>query len=257
MGRGGSAANMAVVLGAHHDVVYVGVIGSDVQGELFVRDLRDAGVTTLLETLPGSTGVVVALVSSDGQRAMMTDRGVNSQLSLEAVQHALVEPFEHLHVSGYTILDDATREVGAAVLESARERGATTSVDVCSVGPLRQLGASVFRSAVGHVTMLFANEEESLALAEVPDTDVALDELATLANEVMVTRGNRGAVVLCNGEAFERPSRSLDIIDTTGAGDAASGAYLSARLSGLAIGEALEFAMLQASMVVGGLGSRG
>ena len=105
--------------------------------------------------------------------------------------------------------------------------------------------------------MLFANEEESLALAEVPDTDVALDELATLANEVMVTRGNRGAVVLCNGEAFERPSRSLDIIDTTGAGDAASGAYLSARLSGLAIGEALEFAMLQASMVVGGLGSRG
>ena len=74
--RGGSAANLSVVLADEHDVVYVGVVGDDVAGEMFIRDLEESGVGANLEMEHGPTGVVVAVVAPDGQRAMMTDRGV-------------------------------------------------------------------------------------------------------------------------------------------------------------------------------------
>jgi sugar/nucleoside kinase (ribokinase family) len=255
--RGGSAANMAVALGAHHDVVYVGVVGNDEPGEMFARDLEDAGIGAELQVEEGSTGVVVAIVADDGQRAMMTDRGVNSLLSIDTVNDALSGHFDHLHVSGYTILDDATRPVAASALETARARGASTSVDACSVGPLAMLGAVEFLESAGHVTMLFANEEEALLLSGADDVKGAGAALRVAGDEVVITRGTNGAVVARGNDEWTQLSRNVEIVDTTGAGDAATGAYLSARLNGLDCDESLRLAMESASSVVGGLGSRG
>ncbi len=105
MGRGGSAANIAVEVALNHHVSFVGVIGDDSAGDVFQRDLREADVTPLVTTMPGSTGVVVAFVNDRGQRAMLTDRGVNPRLSADVIQRGLEGNFDHLHVSGYTVLD--------------------------------------------------------------------------------------------------------------------------------------------------------
>lgn len=255
--RGGAAANLAVALGEHHDVRYVGAVGDDESGAMFARELDDAGVTPQLQVFAGSTGVVVALVSDEGQRAMMTDRGVNSLLSLEGVLGVLGDEFDHLHVSGYTVLDDATRHVASAALEVARLRGSSTSVDVCSVGPLARLGSEEFLAAIGRVTMLFANEEESLLLAGVGDVDRASERLCDVAQEVVITLGPRGAMVRRGGERWTSTSKDVVVVDTTGAGDAAAGAYLAGRLDGIACVEALALAMTSAATVVGGLGARG
>jgi sugar/nucleoside kinase (ribokinase family) len=254
--RGGSAANLAVALGANHDVVYVGVVGDDEPGEMFARDLEEAGIGAELQIEEGSTGVVVAIVSGDGQRAMMTDRGVNSLLSMDTVDDAFAEPFDHLHVSGYTILDDATRRVAMMALDSARASGASTSVDTCSAAPLARLGAPQFLRAAGKVPMLFANEEEALLLSGAADVERAGTVLREVSGEVVITRGSNGAMVVRDGRAWAQPSLPVDVVDTTGAGDAATGAYLAARLDGLDCGEALNRAMRRASSVVGVLGSR-
>ena len=255
--RGGSAANLAVALGERHDVRYVGAVGDDESGAMFARELDEAGVTPQLQVFAGSTGVVVALVNDDGQRAMLTDRGVNSQLSLEGVLNVLADEFDHLHVSGYTVLDDATRHVASAALEVARSRGSSTSVDVCSVGPLARLGPEEFLTAIGRVTMLFANEEESLLLAGVGDVDRASERLGDVAQEVVITLGDRGAMVRRGGELWTSDSKDVAVVDTTGAGDAAAGAYLAGRLDGIACAVALALAMTSAATVVGGLGARG
>ncbi len=255
--RGGSAANMAVALGAHHDVVYVGVVGNDEPGEMFARDLEDAGIGAELQVEEGSTGVVVAIVADDGQRAMMTDRGVNSLLSIDTVNDALSGHFDHLHVSGYTILDGATRLVAATALETARARGASTSVDACSVGPLAKLGAVEFLESAGHVTMMFANEEEALLLSGATDAESAGAALCQASDEVVITRGRDGALVVRGTQIWRQLSLNVEIIDTTGAGDAATGAYLAARLRGVECEEALKLSMEAASTIVGGLGSRG
>jgi sugar/nucleoside kinase (ribokinase family) len=255
--RGGAAANVAVALASFgHDVVYVGVIGDDVFGTMFADDLQHNGVSAQLEVASGSTGIVVALVAPDGQRSMMTDRGVNGLLTLDAVRLALDQPFNHLHVSGYTLLDERTRATGALALALARERGLTTSVDVCSVGPLAQVTAATFLGAAESASMLFANEEEAVLLADTAGVDEAASLLARDFDEVFVTRGRQGALAVIGDQRWHEDSQSLEVLDTTGAGDAASGAYLAARLDGDEPSAALVQAMVLAATVVRGLGAR-
>jgi sugar/nucleoside kinase (ribokinase family) len=162
-----------------------------------------------------------------------------------------------VHVSGYSLLDDHTRAVAVAALEKARGLGRTTSVDVCSVAPLRVVTADVFMNAADDVTCLFANEEEAQFLSDSTSTDEAVTHLADRFNEVVVTRGSKGAVARKDGVTSSVDSSSDTVIDTTGAGDAATGAYLAVRLGDGSIDEGLAAAMQAAAVVVRGLGSRG
>jgi ribokinase len=255
LGRGGSGANLAVALArAGHSVTYVGAVGHDSAGATWRDDLAASAVRASLEDVDAPTGVVVALVDETGQRAMFTDRGANRLLSREFVFRALAGRADHLHVSGYSVLDDATREVAVAALARAHERAMTTSVDVCSVGPLETLGADVFAEAIGGVDYLFANEEEARVLGG-EDLDEALLRLRVLAREGMVTRGPSGALAWIGDEVVTTTSAASDVLDTTGAGDAASGTYLGARLFGETPVAALEAAMEAAAEVVRSLGA--
>jgi sugar/nucleoside kinase (ribokinase family) len=258
MSRGGAAANMAEALArSGHHVTYVGASGADLASQLFEDALRDAGVDVALERLDTPSGVVVALVHADAQRAMMTDRGANSMLSLEHVLHSLTQPYDHLHVSGYTLLDPATTGVGRSALVQAHERGRSTSDDVCSVAPLVSMTPTAFLSAAHGAGTLFANEDEALALSGATDVVLAIDRLSAGFDEVVVTLGDKGARARRAGVDYFMPSASDEVIDTTGAGDAATGAYLAVRLKEGTIDEALAAAMSAASVVVRGLGSRG
>jgi sugar/nucleoside kinase (ribokinase family) len=169
----------------------------------------------------------------------------------------LAAPFDHLHVSGYLLLDASTRAAGTAALRRARESGCSSSVDVCSVGPLVEITPEVFLAAAREASMLFANEEEALALSGAIDADGALESLSRAFAEVVITRGALGAVASHAGDRAVVDSQSDVVIDTTGAGDAATGAYLGARLDGETIEESLRRAMAASAKVVRGLGSRG
>jgi sugar/nucleoside kinase (ribokinase family) len=251
LGRGGAGANLAVALVAAGatDVAYLGVSGDDASADVFAAALRAAGVTSLVRRARGATGVVVSVVAPDGQRAMLTDRGVNSELTVDNVFEALTPEVSHLHVSGYLILDEARRHVARTALAAARERGCTTSVDVCSVGPLLEVGVANFLAAVGAVTFLFANDDEARALGE--------EALMLAASEVVLTRGAHGAEVLAHGERVHAPAATKLVVDTTGAGDAATGTYLARRLVGDDVERALKAAMTAAAHVVEGLGALG
>ena len=255
VGRGGAGANMAVGLArAGHAVTYLGAVGGDATGQLVVEELRNAGITVAAQMVDVATGVVVAVVAPDGQRAMLTSRGANQLLERTWVVEQLSAEFDHLHVSGYTLLDPATRDVARAALEIARARSVSASVDVCSVAPLATMTASVFLDAAAGASMLFANEEEAMVLASEEDPDRALVTLATLFDEVVVTRGARGAAAMHAGGSWRVAAQVTNVVDTTGAGDAATGAYLAARLNGWDELAALEDAMAAAVGVVRALG---
>jgi ribokinase len=256
--RGGSGASLAIALRAcGPEVVFVGASGNDVAHDVFVTALLEADITPQLEIVDARTGTVVSIVAGDGQRSMLTDRGANSLLSESFVSDQLNEPFDHLHVSGYLLLDPARKRAGSSALERARELGRTASVDVCSVEPLRQLTPSVFLEAAKAATLLFANEAEALVLTSTSDLDAALEVLAASFDEVVITAGGRGAVSSRGAERYRALARDVMVLDTTGAGDAATGAYLGARLSNVEPAMALDRAMEAGSRVVGGLGAHG
>lgn len=256
--RGGAGANVAIALSATgHDVSYVGAGGSDAASHVFVEALRLGGVGAHLQRVEGPTGTVVVIVASDGQRAMLSDRGANAYLEHGFVTEQLREPFDHLHVSGYLLLDAATRSVGVDALALARSRGISTSVDVCSVAPLAQVTPDVFLQAAQGASTLFANNEEALAVSAQDTVEDAASSLAALFGEVVITRGEHGALAAVGSERFAVPATVVDVQDTTGAGDAATGAYLGARLHGEDPAVALERAMIASARVVGGLGALG
>ncbi len=258
LSRGGAAANLAEALvRTGHHVTYVGACGNDFAAQMFEDALRALGIDVELERTEESSGVVVALVGPDGQRAMMTDRGANSSLGLDHVLRVLDDRFDHLHVSGYTLLDPATTEVGRRALARAHDLGRSTSVDVCSVAPLVEMTPLAFMAAASGATKLLANEEEALALSGSAEIGEAMTRLSAHFNEVVITRGEYGARARREGAEYDVSAPSKSVVDTTGAGDAAAGAYLGARLNGADLQEALTLAMAASARVVAGLGATG
>lgn len=253
--RGGSSATLAVTLVQHgHQVTFVGASGDDAASDLFASTLVAAGVTPRLQIATATTGVVVAMVDHDAQRAMFTDRGANRELARAFVLDGLSD-FDHVHVSGYLVLDDATRDVARAVLAEAATRGLSTSLDVCSVAPLRQLTPERFLEASVDARWLFANAEEALVLAGESDLDVAVRVLSRHYDEVFVTRGSLGAWLHADGRRHSVAAHAVVARDTTGAGDASAGAYLGSRLGGGSIVAALQAAMDAGARAIRELGA--
>jgi sugar/nucleoside kinase (ribokinase family) len=258
LARGGAGANLAVALRAGGcEVTYIGAAGADGARDIFLKDLRAAGVTAHLESVDAETGTVVALVDEEGERSMLTDRGANSMLSEGFVLDQLGAPFDHVHVSGYLVLDPATRQVATAALRDARAKGRSSSLDVCSVAPLRAMSRAAFLEAGALAGQLFANEEEALDVTASNDVGVAMDRLAAMFGEVVVTRGALGAIADVDGRRYHAEALATVVLDTTGAGDAATGAYVGARLRGDDPASALAVAMAASARVVAGLGAGG
>jgi ribokinase len=256
LARGGAGANLAVALVASGcEAVFLGAAGDDVARQIFLDALETSGVTPYLERVAAETGTVVALVDDAGQRSMLTDRGANSLLSEAFVLDQLAAPFDHVHVSGYLVLDPETRGVASAALRDARARGRSTSIDVCSVAPLRAMSRATFMEAAALAGQFFSNEDEALNLTASEDVEIAVDRLASIFREVVVTRGALGALGDVKGHRIHAEALATTVIDTTGAGDAAAGAYLGARLLGADPQSALTSAMAASARVVSGFGA--
>ena len=255
--RGGAAANVAVALRAAltqpADVVYVGCRGADAMGERFERELERSGVIPALATASAPTGTLVSMVDDRGDRTMLTDRGANAFLEAEAVV-AQLDDCRHLHLSGYTVLAPEHQWV-RNVLATCQERGITTSVDACSWKPLAAFGPAAFLDVIAGVDVVVANRDEARLLTDEQSNEAALAALGRSFPEVVVTLGADGALVQRANGLVRAPSVAGEVLDTTGAGDAATGTYLAWRLDGHDVAPALRAAMDAAATAVAGLGS--
>jgi ribokinase len=111
---------------------------------------------------------------------------------------------------------------------------------------LRDWGPANFVESLRDVSVLFANEEEDAVLAP---------HLVGRDIDRVITRGAAGARYDGAEGTYEVPAREVTVIDTTGAGDAATGAFIAARLLGLDVESSLAMAMDRAAEVIGRLGA--
>jgi ribokinase len=202
---GGQAANVAawaVALDAHARLV--GRIGGDDAGELVARALRARGVE-VVGPAAGRTGTVVSLAAA-GDRTMASDRGSAPDLSPRDLDPSWFD-CDVLHVSGYALHREPMASAALAATQLARERGARVSLDVSSSSLLDD--ASRARARDLRPDLTFATEGEQTALGE-------------LDTEWVLKRGARG--LWAGGRDY--PALPVEVVDTTGAGDALAAGYL-------------------------------
>ena len=256
---GGAGANVAAHLAAlGTPVLLAGCVGDDLPGSALCRDLAAEGVTLTVRTVPGtSTGTVISLVEPGGERSMLADRGAN--LALAPGDVPVPPRGGHLHLSGYTLLDDGPRAAGLAALAAAREAGCTVSVDPASTGPLAAYGVDRWLADTAAATLLLPNADEARLLTGCTDPADAARALAGRHPVVAVSLGAEGALWAAGDVLVHRPAHPAVVVDTTGAGDAFTAGVLS--VWSAAGGrpdpaEALEAGLRRAATVVGRTGAR-
>src|SRR5205823_2884785 len=182
-------------------------------------ELSAAGVRCAVRRSPtAATGAVVVL-SSGGDRTMLADRGANLLLEASDVDAALAGRPVHLHLSGYVLLDEASRPAGRHALAVAAARGMTTSVDAASAAPLRGVP---FLDLVRGADLLLANADEAAALLGPPagaaPADLARGLAGSGVRHAVVKCGAAGAVwATAGGVVVPAAAVPAEAVDPTGA----------------------------------------
>jgi len=207
---GGGGGNVAAWLAhAGADVTLVGRVGDDLLADVALAGLD--GVDLRVERA-GRTGVCVVLVGPDGERTMLPDAGANDALA--DVPGEVFAPGNVLYLSGYTLLRPGSRPAARLALARARDIGLPIALDAASAAPLSQ--APEFTSWAGAVDVLFANEDEMAVLGSCD------------AREVVTKRGAGGASWADGSRTVDAPAVPVEVVDTTGAGDAFAAGFLTA-----------------------------
>jgi ribokinase len=239
-GFGGSAANVAawLVAAGVEAPVLVARVGDDPQGAAAARQLAEAGVDGQLAVDPEhATGTCIVLVAPGGERSMLPDPGANDALRPVDLSDALLGRGGHLHVAGYALLREGSREAARAAISRARDAGMTVSVDPSSAA---LLSAEFLEIAEG-ADLLLPNADEARALTGSADPAAAARTLAERFGEVVVKVGPGGALWTDGASEVRVPAASPSgpALDTTGAGDAFAAGLLAARLHGAGPEDAL------------------
>jgi sugar/nucleoside kinase (ribokinase family) len=246
-GSGAIFACAAARLGLR--VAFAGVVGDDVFGRFMRAELRARGVDTtgLLVRDGRATGVSVVLSRPD-DRGTYTAPGTIADLAAEAVDRELVAAAGHVHVASY-FLQDALRPGLPGLLRDARATGATTSLDP-NWDPMEAWDDGLLE-ALEHVDLLLPNATEAMRIAGADDVEDAAAALAERTGIVAVKLGEGGAFARRGAEVARSERLHVEVLDSTGAGDAFDAGFVF----GLTHGWSLERSLALAN-VCGGISCR-
>lgn len=231
---GGSGANQAVWLGAMETPVsFVARVGARDKPHLEAY-LRGFHVDPVLIADPVKpSGILVTIIDADGERSFLTDRGANLDLSHSDMPVWLLEETRYVLVSGYSLFAENPRHAARWMAEEAQSRGIPVAVDAASVGFVEEVGADRFLEWTRGFSTLFANEDEAVALSGRGDLEGQMRGLGPNYGRVIVKLGAGGAAIGgAAGVTLRLPAPLVDVVDTTGAGDAFAAAFVSAELRG-------------------------
>src|SRR5215212_7323298 len=252
-GKGANQAAAAALLGA--SVAFLGRVGDDGFGGPLVSSLTDKGVdTNLVQEVPGSsTGAAFITVTPDGENAITVAPGANRRLTAEDVDDAS-EPIGEAKVLVAQM--EIPPEVVLRAVEAAAENGTRALVNLAP--PFE-----VPRRLLEKLDPLVVNEHEAAFLLgeKVEGVDGALSaasELLALGpKSVVVTVGKSGAV-FSDGESTEHlPAPEVDVVDTTGAGDAFVGALAVSLAGDDSLRDAVAYAVRAGAAAVTQEGAQG
>jgi sugar/nucleoside kinase (ribokinase family) len=231
---GGTSANAAVwAAWAGASSAVIAAVGDDLAGTLCVEAVADRGVDVggVVRRL-SPTGVMVVM-SEDGDRSMVADRGANAQLEAADVQG--IEAAAVL-VSGYLFLQEPGHDIAVAAIGSVHTP--LLAVEAASWPLLEAFGVERFFEETGSSDVVLANEREARVLTGA-DGDDAARALGERYRFAAVKRAANGATLIAEGRLVAADGEAVEEVEATGAGDAFDGILLSSLARGRGPEEAI------------------
>jgi sugar/nucleoside kinase (ribokinase family) len=250
----GSAGGTALVLAKLGAAVKsAGAIGRDAAGDMLLALLERDGVDTglLVRRDDVQTSASVLPIRPSGERPAFHVVGANGTFGPDDVPAAEIDAATHVHLGGPEFMGG---EAAAPLLARAREHGALTSADVLAPGEPGLL--DWIGPALPELDYLLPNGEQVLALTgaeELEDGCCALLERGVGC--VAATCGGDGVVIVDADGSESVPAFEVDVVDTTGCGDAFSAGFLRGLSLSRERREAAVLGCAAAALVAQGLGS--
>lgn len=250
LGMAGAESNVAIgVRRLGHLATWIGRVGDDEIGAMIVERLRGEDIDVsgvLVDEAPTALMLKERRTAELNRVRYYRSGSAGSRLSAADVPEALIAGADHLHVTGITpLLSESCHDAVRRAVTIARDAGLTVSLDV---NHRRALGTpdllrARLRPLLADVDVLFAGEDELLALTGTDHKEAGLAALADVG-ELVVKRGGRGASVYAAGTVLHRAAVDVLVVDTVGAGDAFVAGYLTGLLDGSPVEERLRLAVL-------------
>lgn len=257
---GGSGANTIAGLASFGaSAAYIGKVADDALGDQFKREMEASGVPFPTPPLKGgpATARSIIFVTDDGHRSMNTFLGASVLFSKADVDENVVRAGGILYLEGYLFDKEEAKEAFIHAAEIARAAGRRVALTLSDKFCVDRHRPSFRQLVRNNVDILFANEEELLALYESTDFDDAVTALRADTAIAAVTRSEKGSVVLGDGEPVAVDAVPVNkVVDTTGAGDQYAAGFLFGMSRGLPLVTCARLGHIAAAEVISHFGPR-
>ena len=253
---GGSVANSIVGLSQlGNKVGFIGKVNDDELGQKYEVGLKKEKVSFLYKKKyePTPTGTCLILITPDSERTMCTFLGTAGKVSDKDVDADQIRTAEITFLEGYLWDEGEPKKAFDKAIINSNKVAMSLSDLFCVERHKAQ-----FLELVRHkLDIIFANEQEILSLIDSKSFDEAVDFAKSLNKNVIITRGEKGALAVNKGEIVEcAAEKNLHVTDLTGAGDLFAAGYLHGIINNLSIQESLKKGTEMSTKVIQKIGAR-
>ena len=257
---GGSAANTVIALSQLGGKgFYSCKVASDDDGVFYIKDLNDNGVETNLKPdalSKGTTGKCLVMVSEDAERTMNTFLGITADFSTSEISEEALINSEYLFIEGYLVSSETGREAMKEAKKLAEENDVKVSLTFSDPSMVKYFKKEMEDVVGASVDLLFCNEEEAMLFTGKENIEEAREELKKAAKKFVITQGKNGAMVYDGDTFIDIEPYPIKAVDSTGAGDMFSGAFLYGITHGHTYASSAKLASKASSEIVSKYGPR-
>ena len=253
---GGSVANSIVGLSQlGNDVGFIGKVKNDDLGKKYEEGLKKENVSYLYskkhEPLP--TGSCLILITPDSERTMCTFLGTAGKINDEDVNLEIVKKSEITFLEGYLWDEGEPKKAFDKAINNSNKVAMSLSDLFC----VERHKSQFLEMVKNRLDITFCNEQEISALIDAKDFNEVVSFCKNIKKLVIVTRGEKGSVVISHNDIVECESKkNLDIKDLTGAGDLFAAGFLHGHIKNLSLRESLELGTDMSSKIIQKIGAR-
>ena len=226
---GGSAANtIAGIASLGGKTNFIGKLHNDIFGKIFLEDLRLLGIEhdIKLSEEGETTARCIVIVTPDAQRSLVTYLGCSSNLNIHDININVIRNHKITYLEGYLWDLPKVKETMIFASEECNKSGNLVALTLSDTFCVKRHKDSFLKLIKNHVDILFANENEIMELYNKNEIEKVTDLIKDDCETVVITRGEKGSIIINNKNIFKINSIQCQVVDTTGAGDLYASGFL-------------------------------